>query len=248
MTPSDRAITESAAALIIGNEVLSGKVEERNLAPLATTLRALGIRLERALIIGDDRARVAGEVRALSASHDVVFTSGGVGPTHDDVTLQAVADGFGVPIEIHPHLAGLVRSHYGAACTSDHLLMARVPVGAELRACPDVQWPTVVMRNVWVMPGVPELFRMKLLIVREHLVGPSVIVSRALFTQMEETDLKPLLDRAVALHPRIEIGSYPKWFDASYKTQVTFDGVVESQVEAAVQELIGLLPAGTLRR
>src|SRR4051794_2005901 len=110
MTPSDRAITESAAALIIGNEVLSGKVEERNLAPLATTLRALGIRLERALIIGDDRARVAGEVRAPSASHDVVFTSGGVGPTHDDVTLQAVADGFGVPIEIHPHLAGLVRS------------------------------------------------------------------------------------------------------------------------------------------
>jgi molybdopterin-biosynthesis enzyme MoeA-like protein len=126
--------------------------------------------------------------------------------------------------------------------------MARVPVGAELRASPEVQWPTVVMRNVWVMPGVPELFRMKLLIVREHLVGPSVIVSRALFTQMEETDLKPLLDRAVALHPRIEIGSYPKWFDASYKTQITFDGVVESQVDAAVQELIGLLPEGTLRR
>jgi molybdopterin-biosynthesis enzyme MoeA-like protein len=106
----------------------------------------------------------------------------------------------------------------------------------------------VVMRNVWVMPGVPELFRMKLLIVREHLVGPSLIVSRALFTQMEETELKPLLDRAVALHPRIEIGSYPKWFDASYKTKVTFDGVVESQVEAAVQELIGLLPAGVMRR
>jgi molybdopterin-biosynthesis enzyme MoeA-like protein len=246
--PAERAITHTAAALLIGNELLSGKVEERNLAPLATSLRALGIRLERALIVGDDRAAVARDVRALSAAHDVVFTSGGVGPTHDDVTLEGVADGFGVGIEIHPHLAGLVQAHYGTACTSDHLLMARVPIGAELRASAEVAWPTVVMRNVWVMPGVPELFRMKLLIVREHLVGPSSIVSRALFTQMEETDLKPLLDRAVALHPRIEIGSYPKWFDASYKTKVTFDGVVESQVEAAVQELIGLLPAGTLRR
>src|SRR3954467_13796392 len=150
MTPSDRAITESAAALLIGNELLSGKVEERNLAPLATTLRALGIRLERALVVADDRAIVARDVAALSASYDVVFTSGGVGPTHDDVTLEGVADGFGVATEIHPHRAGLGPCHYGAACTRDHLLMARVPVGAELRASPEVQWPTVVMRNVWV--------------------------------------------------------------------------------------------------
>src|SRR5262245_40245715 len=198
MASSERAIIRNAAALLIGNELLSGKVEDRNLAPLATTLRALGIRLERALVVGDDREAVAQEVRALRAGHDVVFTSGGVGPTHDDVTLEAVANGFDVATEIHPHLAALVQSHYGASCTPAHLLMARVPSGAELRASPEVQWPTVVMRNVWVMPGVPELFRMKLLIVREHLVGPTSIVSRALFTQMEEPDLKPHLDRAVA--------------------------------------------------
>ncbi len=248
MASSERAVTHTAAALLIGNELLSGKVEDQNLAPLATTLRSLGIRLTRALVVGDDRAAVASEVRALSAAHDVVFTSGGVGPTHDDITLEAVADGFGVPTEIHPQLAALVRAHYGAACTAEHLLMARAPVGAQLRSSSEVQWPTVVMHNVWVMPGVPELFRMKLLIVREHLIGPSAIVSRALFTQIEEAELKPLLDRAVALHPLIEIGSYPKWFDASYKTKVTFDGVVESQVEAAVQELIALLPAGAVRR
>jgi molybdenum cofactor synthesis domain-containing protein len=243
-----RAVTHTAAALLIGNEILSGKVEDENLAPLATTLRALGIRLNRALVLGDERATVAREVRALSAAHDVVFTSGGVGPTHDDITLEAVADGFGVATEIHPQLAALVKAHYGAACTADHLLMARAPVGAQLRSSREVLWPTIVMHNVWVMPGVPELFRMKLLIVREHLMGPSPIVSRALFTQIEETDLKPLLDRTVALHPGIEVGSYPKWFDASYKTKITFDGVVESQVEAAVQELIALLPAGAARR
>ena len=239
---------KTAAALIVGNELLSGKVNDKNLAPLATTLRALGIRLERAAVVADDRREIAAEVRLMSSRHDVVFTSGGVGPTHDDVTLEGVADAFGAGIEIHPHLAQLLRAFYGERCTDDHLLMARVPSGSELRSSSEVRWPTVVMRNVWVMPGVPELFRMKLVIVREHLVGPTPIVSRALFTHVEETDLKPLLDRAVALHPQVEIGSYPKWFDASYKTKVTFDGVVELEVEAALRELVALLPSGALAR
>jgi molybdopterin-biosynthesis enzyme MoeA-like protein len=126
--------------------------------------------------------------------------------------------------------------------------MARVPIGSELRTSPEVKWPTVVMRNVWVMPGVPELFRMKLTIVREHLVGPSRIVSRSLFTHMEETELKPLLDQAVAKHPQVEIGSYPKWFDETYKTKVTFDGTVEADVDAALAQLAGLLPPGALAR
>lgn len=242
------AIARTAAALLVGNELLSGKVKDKNLAPLATTLRALGIRLERAAIVGDDRAAIASEVSAMSARYDVVFTSGGVGPTHDDVTLEGVADGFGVNTETHPHLAELLRAFYGERCTSDHLLMARVPVGSELRSSPEVKWPTVVMRNVWIMPGVPELFRMKLVIVREHLVGPSRIVSRALFTHVEETELKPLLDRAVAQYPGVEIGSYPKWFDSTYKTKVTFDGVVDGDVEAALAGLVALLPAGAVAR
>ena len=126
--------------------------------------------------------------------------------------------------------------------------MARVPQGCELLSSPDVKWPTVVMRNVWVMPGVPELFRMKLAIVREHLVGPVQIVSRALFTHMEETELKPLLDRVVADHGEVEIGSYPKWFDPSYKTKVTFDGTREAAVEAAHAQLLALLPPEALAR
>jgi molybdenum cofactor synthesis domain-containing protein len=240
------ATIRTAAALLVGNELLSGKVQEQNLEPLAATLRALGIRLERVVVVGDDRATIAREVRAISSAHDVVFTSGGVGPTHDDVTLEGVADGFGVATEIHPRLADLLRALYGERCTDDHLLMARVPVGSELKASAEVKWPTVVMRNVWVMPGVPELFRMKLMIVREHLIGPHRIFSRALFTHMEETDLKPLLDLTVMRHPQVEIGSYPKWFDVAYKTKVTFDGKLEDEVEAALAELTGLLPAGAV--
>jgi molybdenum cofactor synthesis domain-containing protein len=235
-------VTGTAALVLVGNELLSGKVQERNLEPLAATLRALGIRLERVVVVGDDRPAIADEVRAASARHDVVFTSGGVGPTHDDVTLEGVADAFGVPVVNDPHLVALLRGLYGERCTEDHLLMARVPVGSELKSSSEVKWPTVVMRNVWVMPGVPELFRMKLVIVREHLVGPGRIASRALFTHMEETDLKPLLDRVVARHPTVEIGSYPKWFDATYKTKVTFDGAREPEVDAAHADLLGLLP------
>jgi molybdenum cofactor synthesis domain-containing protein len=239
-------VTGTAALVLVGNELLSGKVQDRNLEPLAVTLRARGIRLERVVVVGDQRGVIAAEVRAASEHFDVVFTSGGVGPTHDDVTLEGVADGFGVPLEMHPHLVALLRGVYGERCTEDHLLMARVPAGSELKSSPDVKWPTVVMRNVWVMPGVPELFRMKLTILREHLVGPGRIASRALFTHMEETDLKPLLDRVVAHHGQVEIGSYPKWFDAAYKTKVTFDGALEAEVEAAHAELLALLPPGSV--
>lgn len=244
--PRPTHVVRTAALIIVGNELLSGKVQERNLEPLATTLRALGIRLERVVVVGDYCETIAEEVRAASARYDVVFTSGGVGPTHDDVTLEGVAAGFGVPLESHPLLVSLLRGVYGERCTENHLLMARVPVGSELKTSPEVKWPTVVTRNVWVMPGVPELFRMKLGIVREHLVGPGRIVSKALFTHMEETELKPLLDRVVSRHGEVEIGSYPKWFDASYKTKITFDGKSDAEVDAALGELSDLLPAGAL--
>ena len=239
---------ETAALVLVGNELLSGKVQERNLEPLAATLRALGIRLVRVVVVSDVTAQIAEEVRVASARYDVVFTSGGVGPTHDDVTLQGVADGFGVELVPHPHLVALLRGLYGERCTDAHLLMARAPAGAELRSNAEIKWPVVVMRNVWVLPGVPELFRMKLGVVREHLQGPAPIISRSLFSHMEETELKPMLDRVVAQHQAVEIGSYPKWFDPSYKTQVTFDGRNEAEVDAAHAALLALLPATAIAR
>lgn len=240
-----RATAATAAALLIGSELLAGKVAEQNLTPLARTLRALGIRLCHAAVVADDRHVISDRVRDLSQSHDVLFTSGGVGPTHDDVTLAAVADAFSVETIFDPRLCELLRGVYGSACTEDHLLMARVPEGSRLCSSPDVRWPTVVMRNVWIMPGVPELFRMKLAIVRDHLVGSQPLVSCEVRTRLEETALKPLLDRVVAGHPDVEIGSYPKWFDERYKTKVTFDGADESQVRRASGDFIESLPRGT---
>src|SRR5688572_10047029 len=242
------ATTHTAAAVLVGNELLSGKVKERNLAPLAATLRALGIRLERATVVADERSAIAAEVRALSARYDVVFTSGGVGPTHDDVTLEAVADAFGVAAKLDPAMSAILAQAYGERFVDSQQRMASIPDGAELKHSSEVRWPTVVMRNVWLMPGVPELFRMKLIIVREHLSGPGPIFSRALFTRCEEPELKPLLDDTVASHPGVEIGSYPQWFDKEYKTKVTFDGLERAAVDSACAALQAVLPPGAVVR
>jgi molybdenum cofactor synthesis domain-containing protein len=239
---------QTAAALLIGNELLSGKTQEQNLIELARLLRALGIRLERVSMLGDERKALASEVRELSATHDVVFTSGGVGPTHDDVTVEAVADAFEVECVTHPGLAELLEQVYGEHYADSQLRMALVPRGAELMSSSEVRWPTTVMRNVWMMPGVPELFRMKLVIVREHLAGPGPIFSRALFTQLEEPELKSLLDQTVARHRAVEIGSYPQWFDKEYKTKLTFDGVDAAEVALAFDDLLRALPPSAIVR
>ena len=183
-------------------------------------------------------------MRALSDTHDVVFTSGGVGPTHDDITLEAVAKAFGVKAVVHPEFEALLQAVYGDRMTDAHRRMALAPEGAELVSHAEARWPTVVMKNVWVLPGVPEAFRMKLGVVRAKVRGASRFVTREVITKMDEPDLKPLLDRIVAAHPDVEIGSYPKWFDPRYKTKVTFDGTDEQKVVAAREDFVAQLPEG----
>jgi len=239
MTPRT---TRTAAALLVGNELLSGKVHEANLVELARTLRALGIALQRVVMVPDDVEGIAHEVSELSGRFDVLFTSGGVGPTHDDVTIESVARAFGTVAHVNDSMAELLRTAYGDRFSEHHLRMAMVPVGAELVTTGNERWPTVVMKNVWIMPGVPEIFRAKLDVVRAHLVGPTPFHSRAVYTRADEGHLKPLLDRIVAEHPEVEVGSYPKWFDPTYKTKVTFDARDAALVDAAVGEFLELLP------
>jgi molybdenum cofactor synthesis domain-containing protein len=241
-------LVRTAAALVIGNELLSGKIRDANVVELARALRGLGIRLTRVVMVPDEIETLAAEVRNLSQSHDVVFTSGGVGPTHDDVTVEAVARAFGVEVVLDPRLSALLHGVYAERLTDAHLLMARVPEGAELFSSPDVEWPTPVMRNVWILPGIPDLFRLKLLAVRQSLRGPTPIVGRALFVKLEEPRLVPSLDAVVARHPNVEIGSYPKWFDPTHRTQITFDGESLEAVSAALEDLRSLLdPSDVVR-
>lgn len=238
----------TAAALVIGNELLSGKVEEANVHVLARTLRGLGIELKRVVVILDDIDEIAREVAALSASHDWVFTSGGVGPTHDDLTVEGVAKAFGVGVKEDPVLAKMLRDHYKERCTEGHLRMALVPETATLESSEEIRWPTIRLHNVWLMPGVPEIFRMKLPVVVGRIGSGKGFVSRAVFTKMDEGDLKPLLDDVVARFPDVGVGSYPKWSDPSYRTKLTFDGRDVERVDAARNAFVALLPAGEPQR
>jgi molybdopterin-biosynthesis enzyme MoeA-like protein len=129
-----------------------------------------------------------------------------------------------------------------------HLRMALVPEGAALEALPEVPWPTVRMKNTWVMPGVPEAFRMKIPVVLARLKGGHAFVSRAVFTKMDEGDLKPLLDAVVKAFPDVEVGSYPKWNEPSYRTKLTFDGRDEARVAEATAAFVATLPPGEPQR
>lgn len=238
----------TAAALIIGNELLSGKIADANLLVLAKALRSLGIRLRRVVMILDELDVIADEVRALSAGHDVLFTSGGVGPTHDDVTIEGVARAFGAGVTISTEIDRLLRQYYGERITEGHLLMARIPEGARLISSAKIPWPTVVMRNVWVLPGVPEIFQLKMPLIRAELGGDAPFISMAVFTNLDEGQIKALLDQVVADHEDVDIGSYPKWSDPEYKTKLTFDGLIEARVRAARDAFARGLPKDAVVR
>ena len=237
-----------AALLLVGNELLGGKVHDTNLPALAVVLRRLGVPLVRAVLVPDERATIAAEVNALRSSHDVVFTSGGVGPTHDDVTLAAVADAFGVGLAPDPTVEQLVRSHFGPRTSEGHLAMALLPTSAELRSAPGSDWPAIVVGNVWVLPGLPEAFADKLKIVAHHLTAGPPIVSRAVYTWLDEGTLKPHLDATVAAFPDVDVGSYPTWSDPTYHVKLTFDGTDPARLGAALDDLVARLPADAVVR
>lgn len=242
------AAPRTAAALVIGNELLSGKVRDANVVELARVLRRLGVELRRVVMVADEPALISAEVAALAREHTFLFTSGGVGPTHDDVTVASVAAAFGLEVAPHPTLEGLLREHYRERLTEGHLAMARAPVGASMLQTDEVRWPVTVVQNVWVLPGVPEIFRLKLAVVEAHLGADQPFITRSAYTNLDEGTLKPLLDRVVADHPEVAVGSYPTWSDPSYRTKLTFDGKDAALIERAFDAFVASLPPGEPQR
>jgi molybdenum cofactor synthesis domain-containing protein len=242
-------MTRTAAALIIGNEILSGKVAEQNVYVMARELFALGVELRRIVVCPDEIPVIVRDVRELSSGHDVLITSGGVGPTHDDVTIKAVAQAFDVPVVRAPSYEELLREHYGPQLTDMHLRMADVPQGCRLVTTAELRWPTVVMRNVYVFPGVPQIFKHKFVLMREDLRGTTPFFSRTLFVNLDEPALAPLLDELSAKHDRVNIGSYLFWGkDSDYRTKLTIDGRAQAEVDACFDEMIAGIPADKLVR
>jgi molybdenum cofactor synthesis domain-containing protein len=239
----------SAAALIIGNEILSGKVPEQNLYVMAKELFALGVELRRVIVCPDEIPIIVRDLRELASSHDIVVTSGGVGPTHDDVTIKAVAQAFDAQIVRAPTYERLLREHYGERLTDMHLRMADIPAGSRLVTTAELNWPTIVMANVYVFPGVPQIFKHKFSIMREDLKGTSPFFSRAVYVALDEPALALLLDRLAATHLDVSIGSYLHWGkDADYRTKLTIDGRAQDAVERCFEEMIAGIAASDLVR
>lgn len=236
----------NAAILVIGNEVLTGKVADQNIAPLARLFFELGVALERVVICEDRVEVIASDLNALRAAHDVVITTGGVGPTHDDLTYEAVAHAFGVPLVREAGIEAMIRARFGERTHAGHLRMADIPEGSELVRSSEMPWPVIRKGNVFVLPGVPEIVQLKLPLLRAHISSPAKLVSRALRLTVGEFDIAERLAVVQRAHPQVRIGSYPQWNDAECKVKLTFDGPTDTLVGAAVDAFLAVAPAGAV--
>jgi molybdenum cofactor synthesis domain-containing protein len=238
---------KTAAIVLIGNEILSGKIEDANAAYLCRELRALGVDVRRISVVPDEVPAIAAEVRSASAGHDVVFTSGGVGPTHDDVTIEGVARAMGVPVVRHPDLVAMLQAYYGEGLTEAHLKMAEVPEGARLVAADRGWFPTIQMGNVWVLPGVPEIFRQKFQAIREQFRDAPIHL-RTVFVRIGEGQLAGYLNTLLAEYPALLLGSYPEFSNPEYRVKVTLESRDPAYLERALTSFLTRLPSGVVVR
>jgi len=233
---------KTAGIILIGNEILSGKVQDANAVYLCRELRALGVDVRRISVIPDEVQLIAEEVAVFSREFDVVFTSGGVGPTHDDVTIEGVARALTVSVVRHPTLVELLERHYRGKVTEAALRMAEIPEGAELVGGESVRFPTVMIRNVYVLPGVPEIFRAKFEALRERFRDQPIHL-RNVFVSIGEGTLADYLNRLLATFPLLQLGSYPEFSNPEYKVKVTLESRDRGYVEQALADFLGRLPA-----
>lgn len=229
-------VTRTAAILVIGNEILTGKVEETNARWLTDQLYALGVRLRRIHVVPDEVDAIAESVRSVRLHVDHVFTSGGVGPTHDDVTVAGVAKALDREVVRVEPLAAVLRKFYGERCNDDVLRMAEAPAGFELIECCDRFWPVLAVENVVILPGVPEIFRRKFESIRERFRS-TPFAMEVLHTTLDEGLLAAHLNRITASFPDVAVGSYPQFTDPSWRVRVTLESKDVLAVERAMLEL-----------
>ena len=236
---------KTAGIVLIGNEILSGKVIDANAAYLCRELRELGVEVRRIVVVPDEVPLIAEEVAAFSKAFDFVFTSGGVGPTHDDVTIEGVARAMGVPVVRHPELVTILERYYRDAVTEAALRMAEVPEGAELITGNGLRFPNIAMRNVYVLPGVPEIFRRKFDAMRERFRDAPIHL-RNVFVRIGEGTLAEYLTRLLDAFPLLLVGSYPELSNPEYQVKVTLESRDRAYLEQALAEFLEHLPGGAI--
>ena len=240
-------INRTAALLVIGNEILSGKVVDTNTPFLAKELRALGVSLQRILTIPDEVDIIAAAIRELQPRYDHVFTSGGVGPTHDDVTIEGIAKGLGRRVVRNELVADKIREYQKDRLTEASLRMADFPEGVELLMDARLGFPTVKVDNIFILPGIPQIFEAKFHAIRERFAATPYTL-RIIYTRHHEGQIAHHLNATVAAYPELLLGSYPKIGDPEYAVKLTLESKDPAYVDRAVAHLLDLLPADAVVR
>ena len=238
------AKTYTAALLIIGNEILSGRTTDANLPYIAGRLNALGIRLSEVRVVPDVEADIVDAVNALRARYTYLFTTGGIGPTHDDITAGCVAKAFGLPLTEHAEARRRLEERYaetGIELNEARLRMSMTPEGAELIDNPVSAAPGFQMENVFVMAGVPKIMQAMFESLRERLVGGDPLLSRGISCKLPEGKLAHGLGEIQTRHAGVDIGSYPSYSSTGFGVAVVLRHTDQSALDAAAGEVIALI-------
>jgi len=231
----------TAALLVIGDEILSGRTQDRNVAQIAKWLNLQGIRLAEVRIVPDVVARIAEAVNALRAGHDYLFTTGGIGPTHDDITVDSIAVALGVPVVVHPKAKAALEAYYAerGGITEARLRMARVPQGAELIENPMSGAPGIRVGNIFILAGVPHIATVMLEALSGTLEGGRPVLSRTIGSFTPESEVADILRQVEAEHPGTQIGSYPFFKEG----RIGANFVVRATDAALLEACVGALAA-----
>lgn len=230
----------TAAMLVIGDEILSGRTLDSNTNHLAKELTSHGIDLREVRVVSDEPAAIVGAVKALSEAFDHVFTSGGIGPTHDDITADCIAEAFGASIDVREDARALLAAHYerqGSELNEARLRMARIPDGATLIDNPVSVAPGFLLVNVHVMAGVPSVFKAMVASVLPTLTGGAPLLSQTLRVDRGEGDIAGPLATLAQDYPELSIGSYPFQKDGKYGSNIVIRGQDITEIDAAIARL-----------
>ena len=235
----------TAGILVIGNEILSGKVVDTNSPYLCRELRALGVDVERIVTIPDVIDVIAEHVRAMSAEFDFLLTSGGIGPTHDDLTVEGVAAAFGRPLEQSESILERMRRATGSEPNASQRKMAQIPAGATLLDAGDLWFPLVVVENVYVFPGIPELLHKKFESARERFRGVPFVLKRVYVRSMA-SEIAEDLHALLKAFPELLLGSYPRIQEETFRVLLTLESRDAGYVQRALDALLERLPASAV--
>ncbi len=236
-------VNPTAAMLVIGDEILSGRTRDSNMHFIANALTAQGISLTEVRVVSDNHAAIVAAVRALSRDYDHLFTSGGIGPTHDDITADAVADAFGATISHRSDAMALLAAHYaarGIEFNAARQRMARIPDGAVLIENPVSVAPGFTLGNCHVMAGVPKVFEAMVASVLPQLTGGAPLVTQSLRLMQGEGSIAEGFGALAAEYPELSMGSYPFTQDGVYGTNLVIRGSSSAQVDAAMARLTAM--------